>query len=393
MPVYRKKGRGREAWRVVLWINNKANEWTVRGTKAEATAFEARKRIELETSAPAETRVAPKFSDFCVKGYREHAEQQLKASTWKVRQYQVATLVEHFGAVRLNKITTELVLKYKATRRKAVSAVTVNNELAVLQAILTRARKLKIPVAAPLIEPLPVAGRGRVTFWNDDQIAALYAAVDRFANDLLAIVVFLANTGCRKGEALALQWKNIDLVHGLIKIEPSEEWQPKDNEAREIPISDALRPWLERQKGLSERWVFPSSREEDDEEGRPVRQRFTYWPKRSFDRARKLAGHADHCDLVAAAEEERPKGGRGVRGAPRKKATCTCGARDLRGGPHTLRHTFAAHFLRAVPDMYLLSRVLGHAETRTTALYAHLLPDHLARARNAVNLAPGPRER
>lgn len=39
--------------------------------------------------------------------------------------------------------------------------------------------------------------------------------------------------------------------------------------------------------------------------------------------------------------------------------------------------------------MFLLAQVMGHDHTRVTALYAHLLPDHLAGARNAVNFAPG----
>jgi len=35
-----------------------------------------------------------------------------------------------------------------------------------------------------------------------------------------------------------------------------------------------------------------------------------------------------------------------------------------------------------------LAQVLGHSDQRVTELYAHLLPGHLARARNAVNLGP-----
>jgi hypothetical protein len=41
-----------------------------------------------------------------------------------------------------------------------------------------------------------------------------------------------------------------------------------------------------------------------------------------------------------------------------------------------------------VPDLFLLAQVLGHSHQRVTELYTHLLPGHLARARNAVNLGP-----
>ncbi|WP_437623345.1 tyrosine-type recombinase/integrase [Sorangium sp. So ce1151] len=208
-----------------------------------------------------------------------------------------------------------------------------------LQAVCTYARDVPVPVARFAIQPLPVRGRGRVTFWSEAQVAELYRALEELSPELLPIVVCIVNTGMRKGEALALTWEQIDLVRGHIRIWPNEEWQPKDNEPREVPIGDGLLPWLRRER-QSARWVFPCS----------TGERWRCWPKLQFDRARRVAG--------------------------------------LRGGPHTARHTYAAHFLKAVPDMYLLSQILGHSETRTSKLYAHLLPEHLERARGAVSLMP-----
>ena len=97
--------------------------------------------------------------------------------------------------------------------------------------------------------------------------------------------------------------------------------------------------------------AFPVYVEHDGNEARSTRDgdRYAFWPKLQFDRARKAA--------------------------------------RLQGGPHTLRHTFASHFLKQVPDLFLLARVLGHSDTRVTKLYSHLLPEHLARARNAVRFA------
>ncbi|MBP9205305.1 MAG: tyrosine-type recombinase/integrase [Kofleriaceae bacterium] len=63
-------------------------------------------------------------------------------------------------------------------------------------------------------------------------------------------------------------------------------------------------------------------------------------------------------------------------------------AAGLNGGVHQLRHTFASHFLAHQPDLVLLAEVLGHSESQVTGLYKHMLPGHLARARNVVNFAP-----
>jgi len=341
MPVYRKAGRP-NTWRVKIWHDGEPVERIVHGTKKEADAYEARQRVEIESRGAApEDRVAPTFSSFCVR-YAVHARAHLRPNTWNVRQYHLATLMDHLAEVRLTALSTETIERYKAERvRAGRKPRSVNNELAVLQAVLHYARDIGAPCASPKVKLLPVVGRGRVTFWTADQLAALFAAVEHEAPDLLPIVVFIANTGCRKGEALACEQGWIDMRRRLITIQPNEDWQPKDNEPREVPISDALEPWLERALLERRRWAFPCE----------TGDRWAYWPKRSFDRARKAAG--------------------------------------LVGGPHTLRHTFAAHFLAACPDMYLLSQILGHSETRTSRIYAHLLPTHLERARNAVNVAPG----
>jgi integrase len=176
-----------------------------------------------------------------------------------------------------------------------------------------------------------------------EEVEKLFAAAAEKAPAVLPLIVFLANTGCRKGEALALTWESVDLERMMVRIWPNEDWQPKDNDPREVPISDALLPWLstDEKDRLSKKWVFPCPK---------TKGRYAYWPKRGFDEARKAAG--------------------------------------LDGGPHTLRHTYASHFLASTPDLFLLARVLGHSDTRVTRLYAHLLPDHLARARDAVSLAP-----
>jgi hypothetical protein len=73
MPVYRKKGRS-ECWTVVIHHGGKRKDFVVQGTKADAVAFEARKRVELQTIDPSALRVVPTLSNFCATHYRAHAE-------------------------------------------------------------------------------------------------------------------------------------------------------------------------------------------------------------------------------------------------------------------------------------------------------------------------------
>lgn len=335
MPIY---PRG-DKWRVVIWFKNKSREFVLSGTKEQARAFEAAKRVEFQSSDPeALLRDIPSFRDFAEGPYRTHAKAHLKKRTWSNRTYTLATLLDHFGGERLNAIHVAKVEAYKHARvEEKIRASTINDELKVLRAVLAYARELGVPMGEPKFKNLPMRGvKRQVTFWTTDQVMALLASCREHAPEIEALVVFLLNTGCRKGEALALEWSAVDLKRGYIYIEPSEEWQPKDGEPREIPISDDLRPYLERPR-KKDRYVF-TTRNDD---------RYAFWPQRKFDMARKKAG--------------------------------------LKGGPHTTRHTYATHFLASRPDMYLLGQILGHSTSYVTELYGHLLPDHLERARNAVS--------
>lgn len=337
MPVY---AAGKNRWRVRIWWNGTKKDWIVLGLKSEAKDFEARKRVELEALGPVrEVRVSPTFSTFCLNTYRQMAEVELKPSTWKVRRYQLANLDEVVGDLKLTQITNEVVEQYKQKRvRDGRKPATVNNELAILQAVLSYAAHVRVPTARPsfrLLKARGAKGQARVRAWSAIEVRRLLDACAAESPALLPIVLFLSNTGARKGEALALRVKHLDFERGLIRIWPSEEWQPKDGDPREVPMSDALMPWL---RSVTTEFVFPAP---------TTGERWACWPKREFDRARKAA--------------------------------------KLVGGPHTLRHTFASHFLQTTPDLFLLARVMGHSDTRVTKLYSHLMPEHLERARNGVN--------
>ncbi|MDB4993468.1 MAG: phage integrase family protein [Myxococcaceae bacterium] len=342
------KGRREGTRRITVWAHGRQHEWVFEGTKAEGALFEASKRIALGAGRKLDPPPELTFSSFCDLHYRPYAETHLGPDTWsKVRVYQVITLIQHFGALRLTELKPFDLDQYKTTRlatlRKGVkpSATAVNNELRVLRAMLNWARGRSIPVADLKIEMLPARGAKRVMWWTAPQIAKLYTVTRRLEPALLPLLVFLLNTGCRKGEALAAEWSWLDIKAGMIRIPVTEEWQPKNKKPREVPLADAVKAALAGPR-KSERWIFPNV----------FGERYVTFPKEAFWKVRKAA--------------------------------------RLTGGPHTTRHTFATHFLQAVPDLFLLATVLGHSHVRMTELYSHLLPDHLARARNAVNLGPRP---
>jgi integrase len=367
---------GVKIYRIRLYSRNVRHERLFHGSKKEAQAYEARWKLELEASAPRATqRSVPRFSEFCETQYRPHAELHLKKGSLYQRKHYLATLILWFGKKKLTEITNQDVRAFAAKRLgDGLRHVSVNNELRVLRIVRNFARSEKVPIADFQVKDLS-EGNQRVKAWEPDELARfIQACADgdqtraRIAREqaaeraaapsslhakrfgaavlpvprVLPLVIFLANTGCRKGEAVAMKWKNVDLERREIRIWPSEFWSPKNGKPREIPMSDSLYAWLqaEAKAPQSSEWVFCRAN------GKPYKE----FPRTAFREAVKAA--------------------------------------KLTGGPHTLRHTFASMFLAEQPDLGLLATIMGHSDEAVTRLYSHMLPGRLAKARNVVSVGP-----
>ena len=338
MPNY--KGRKPGTRRVIISIKGqRPREKVIRATAAEAKTFEAQWLLELQTSsvsAPIPPPI-PKFYEIC-KAYSVHAESHLKASTWKdCRVYEVARLAEVFGQLPCDALTMAHVDAFKRAQLEKRQASSVNRNLIALSAVLSWARLAGYDVPNLKWKKLPVRKSDRVQFWTEVELQLIFDACRTGFPDLLPMLIFLANTGCRKGESVAANWDWLKLDDGLITIPANECWQPKSGRSRDIPLSDSLRAALSgpRRHPVV---MFPAH----------GKRRYAKFPGVAFARILKAAG-------------------------------CV-------GSPHRFRHTFASMFLAEMPNMPLLAEILGHSTTRITELYAHLLPGKLDRARNVVNV-------
>lgn len=210
-------------------------------------------------------------------------------------------------------------------------------------------RALHLPVDRELI---PRVTSKRVRFLEAPEASAIVANT---APRLTAAVGAGLVAGLRIDEVVHLRPADVDLELGILYVQPKptpwharrKVWKPKSRHSvREIPLEPSLAAVFRAHLATyaSEAWCFPAY----DRDDRPMsRTGLT----RAF---QQIVGDA------------------GLVTTPRDPATVTF---------HTLRHTFASWLVMEGVDLFTVAQLLGHASIdQVQATYAHLSPDHRARA-------------
>jgi integrase len=143
-------------------------------------------------------------------------------------------------------------------------------------------------------------------------------------------------TGLRRGELVALQWEDVDLVGRSLHVRHRGDFRTKGNAERRIPLrGDAEHVLAQMHEPVISGHVFT------DRNGKPIR----------LDRVTKRFK-----DMAREAEL------------------------DERIHFHSLRHTTGSWLsMRGVP-MRHIQAILGHSSTSVTEMYSHLAPETLDRA-------------
>ncbi|MDE0034999.1 MAG: tyrosine-type recombinase/integrase [Deltaproteobacteria bacterium] len=140
-----------------------------------------------------------------------------------------------------------------------------------------------------------------------------------------AAIRLLMLTGCRRNEIMELEWRNVDLGAGELRLPDTKTG------ARLVPLSPAAaRVLAELPRIEGNPWVIPGARP-----GRRLADLNHYW-----ERVRERA--------------------------------------DLEGVRlHDLRHSFASRALALGESLSMIGKLLGHNKIDTTARYAHLARDSI----------------
>lgn len=256
------------------------------------------------------------------------------------------------NSLEIDKFVHHLQMPYKrwptSETMRLRSLKTINNILTTLQTLLRRAERWGQLDRAPKIElfrrPKPPP-----KFWSFAEWKLLVDGASEAGPYALAAVLLGGRAGLRAGEMIALEWRDLDLAKGLVRIRSSETKgevsSPKGG--RDFDVVELREEVVGALKALPRKGARVFQR--DTEKGGNV----------SIQTLRQWIWHA-----------ERNAG---------------LGRENLKGRIHLLRHTLASHLVQKGVPLREVQRVLRHEDYSTTLQYAHLAPDAAKSALSALD--------
>ena len=292
-----------------------------------------------------------RLSDFCPQ-YLEIASGFLSPTTYasyeRVVQQYILPILGHFRLSEIRPFHVQMFIQQlqspgRGKQRETLSSSSVRRYFVVLQSILGRAFKLGMiasnPADSARIE-LPSNPCTPTDIFTQEEAAQMLHYLEKEPMQYQLLVHLAILTGCRRGELVALTWKDVDTENGIITINKSnyqlsggkvETKPPKTRGSiRQISIPsyciDMLLQYRKQQTASSESsWIFTR------EDGSPMRPQraskwFTQFLQRNGLRHRKF---------------------------------------------HSLRHTSATLLLLNGTNIKTVAARLGHMQLSTTNRYVH----------------------
>jgi len=183
----------------------------------------------------------------------------LAKSTLSSRSYVLRGFVADLAVVHPKSITPGMVLRWFERRRKAYeqTAVAYLNVVRYWLKWLVAANKLPTNPANAIKLP-KLRMRRRRSFLLPDQARALLSAC--LDDDDMRYAIFCAmHQGLRKQEVIESIPAFFDLQEGLLHIQATPTFEPKDRDCRTIPLTTEFRAWLTTHYGLRTPFMFRPS--------------------------------------------------------------------------------------------------------------------------------------
>jgi integrase len=266
--------------------------------------------------------------------YIEHDRERKPSTVAGYRALLRSQLLPAFGDMPIESVTTPMLQHWIVGIERSSSTRT--KLLVLLHGIFARAHKVYGLPSNPVADVEKPRNRqsGDIEVFLPEEVRALVRAAA--SSQDAAIYLTAAFTGLRRGELLALRWRDVDFAGQVLRVRASYAdgalTTPKSGKVRSVPLAPEVATAL---AALGHRKVWTG----DD-------------------------------DLVFVGPGGSFMDGRGLR---RRYLTATkrAGLRPLRF--HDLRHTFGTRMIGKA-DIRRVQEWMGHSDIQTTMKYLHYVP-------------------
>ena len=313
-----------------------------------------------------------KFEIFAEEWFSEYAKPNLRNTTFNFLYHQRLRVYRAIGDTSMEKITVRQLQEFinslskdgaNEVNGKPLSPKTVRHVLSLVSDIFAYAVRMGIARENPCVRVvLPKLVRKEKKIYTVEETVRLMELLRKEPVKYRAFFYLLIYSGCRRGELLGLEWRDVDFANCLISIRRTSCYTPdrgtytdttkteQSKRTLKLPqevmdILCELREFQLRQADIfGDKWV-ESGRLFTKENGEPQHPNTSYHWLEKFCARNGLPFY----------------------------------------GLHSFRHLFASLLVSNGVDIVTVSGVLGHsAVSTTTKIYCHMLEDARVRATDTV---------
>ncbi len=313
-----------------------------------------------------------KFEIFAEEWFSEYAKSNLRNTTYNFLYHQRLRVYRAIGGTSMEKITVRQLQDFinslsrdgaNEVNGKPLSPKTVRHVLSLVSDIFAYAVRMGVVRENPCVRVvLPKLVRKEKKIYTVEETVRLMELLRNEPVKYRAFFYMLIYSGCRRGELLGLEWRDVDFQNCLISIRRTSCYTPgrgtytdttKTEQSRrtlKLPqeVMDILRDLyafqLRQADIFGDKWV-DSGRLFTKENGEPQHPNTSYHWLEKFCARNGLPFY----------------------------------------GIHSFRHLFASLLVGNGVDIVTVSGILGHSAVSTTSnIYCHMLEDARARASDTV---------